>query len=424
MGTESEVRHHAQPLMQRVPIRIAEPEVVIREAQAGDLALFFSEHFERFRGAIRRLQHRNIATLYVIDGILEWRNAWENREQEPACPWTMRPVLCHKVACIGSSQARTLCDWGNSHKVEVVGVPRLDELRKQENSVERSDDPFRILIMTAKWPGYTDAQRQQIRQSLLDLKAWSQKQAKLGNRPIQLIWRLTAGLDRIIGVENELRNTTGDDVAEALRRADATITTPSTAQLESMLMGKPTAILDYTNSPVYVDSAWRITSKVQLDSTIQQLCDPPAERMHFQRCLLHDALQLEVNATDRMITLLEKMSEESHKRARQPQPLPFPSGLLPALRNQPQRLCTQTAFPQSDAFRLNDPTMVQVELADAQRQVKQLHAKIDQLNTELGQAHEIFETIHKHPIAGPVVRAREKFLQWVARLKANKADPT
>ncbi len=171
VGTEPEVAHHARPLVQRVPIRIAPPDAVTNEARPGDLAIFFSEHFERFRTAIHELQRRNVATLYAIDGILEWRNAWQNRETEPACPWTMRPILCHKAACIGASQARTLSAWGNADKVEVVGIPRLDHLRPESSPEDRvspeyrSGQPFRLLVMTAKWPGFTKSQRQQIAQS-------------------------------------------------------------------------------------------------------------------------------------------------------------------------------------------------------------------------------------------------------------------
>ena len=297
--------------MPHVPIRVAEPDVVARDAVPGDLAIFYSEHFERFRTSIRFLQHRNVATLYAIDGILEWRNAWENRKDEPACPWTMRPVLSHKVACIGNSQARTLSQWGNGDKVEVVGIPRFDHFERQQRSPLGSRKSFRLLVMTAKWPGFTLQQTQQITRSLIDLKNWAAKAKTIGDRPIELVWRLTRGLDEVVGVQNELRDTTGEDLATALRRVDATITTPSTAQLESMLFGKPTAILDYTNSPLYVGSVWRMTAECQFADTIGQLCEPTPEQMHFQNCVLADALQCQVDATDRMLQLIDSMRDIS-----------------------------------------------------------------------------------------------------------------
>jgi hypothetical protein len=408
--------------MQHLPIRVADPDEVVREAIPGDLAIFYSEHFERFRTAIRSLQQRNVATLYAIDGILEWRNAWENRADEPACPWTMRPILSHKVACIGDSQARTLSQWGNGDKVEVVGIPRLDHFERQEHSRLGSGKSFRLLVMTAKWPGFTQQQRQQITRSLIDLKNWAAKARTIGDRPIELVWRLTGGLDEIVGIQNELRDTTGEDLVAALHRADATITTPSTTQLESMLLGKPTAILDYSNSPRYVGAAWRVTAECQFTDTVRQLCEPTPERMHFQNSVLADALQCQVDATDRMLQLIDSMREISAGCSRRGEPLSFTRTLLPALSDAWPELCAETIFQERDETKLDDKSLLQVELADAKREIKLLRATIDQLNNELGQAHAIFDTIRQHPIAGPVVRTRERILGWVGKSNATKSD--
>ncbi len=112
VGTQTEVGHHASPLQKRLAnVVVAPPEDVLSTARPADLAIFSSEHFDRFRDACCQLKQRDVATLYLIDGILEWRNAWDNRKNEPACPWTMRPVLSHKVACIGPSQ-RACCAVG------------------------------------------------------------------------------------------------------------------------------------------------------------------------------------------------------------------------------------------------------------------------------------------------------------------------
>ena len=103
---------------------------MLKHACPGDVALFYSEHFDRFRDTCLQLKRRNVGTLYLIDGILEWRNAWETEADEIACPFTMRPALADKIACIGASQARVLDSWGNHGKTEVVGIPRLENLRE------------------------------------------------------------------------------------------------------------------------------------------------------------------------------------------------------------------------------------------------------------------------------------------------------
>ena len=103
VGQENEIGHHAAPLANLRDVKQESVSRVLQQARPGDLAIFFSEHFHETRSAIRQLQESNVATLYAIDGILEWRNAWVNSADEPACPWTMRPALCHKVACMGLS---------------------------------------------------------------------------------------------------------------------------------------------------------------------------------------------------------------------------------------------------------------------------------------------------------------------------------
>ena len=86
VGDEAEVAHQVAPLEPFLNLQIASPDEVLRIARPGDLAIFFSEHFHRFRNAWYQVHQAGCLTLYAIDGILEWRNAWENREDEPACP--------------------------------------------------------------------------------------------------------------------------------------------------------------------------------------------------------------------------------------------------------------------------------------------------------------------------------------------------
>ena len=322
VGSEQEVAHHASPLQSRIEIALATPDEVLERATRGDLAIFFSEHFDRFRSAITELKTRKCATLYAIDGILEWRNAWENRSDEPACPWTMRPVLCDKVACIGKSQVRVLDGWGNINKTELVGLPRLDhikhssrggELFEEEPAKTKQKEPGKILIMTAKFPGFTDEQIENARRALTDLKDWFSRNPEIDGRAIEPIWRLTRGLDEELGVDNRVSDFTGKELGEVLQQVDAVITTPSTAMLEAMLTGVPVAILEYNQCPHLVPAAWQITGKDQIDVVIRELIDPHHRRMLWQETLLHDHLACNIqsgnkeSATDRFCQLVEQM---------------------------------------------------------------------------------------------------------------------
>lgn len=441
VGTQSEVAHHAAPLLGRLPFQIVSPDEVIQTARPGDVALFFSEHFDRFRHAIGQLKQRSVATLYLIDGILEWRNAWENRTDEPACPYTMRPVLCHKAAAIGASQARILNHWGNAGKIEPVGVPRFDSLlqRAQEQRVQpepektsNSDRPFRLLIMTAKTPGFTPQQVATTVRSLKDLKSWLDKNSEsFAGRKIQPIWRLTAGLDLQIGVENELTDVTGHELAATLAQVAATISTPSTAMLESMLLDLPTAALDYHIAPKYLQTAWTIAGPDQIESVIGQLMTPSEPKRLFQRLQLSEALfpcnsrqhmefghsdQNRPNqntATDRLISLIVKMMESAQACLASNESLKFPAQILePPLPPIAAIFDHATIYPNQAEFQQNNPIELQAELAHARREIKHLQRELAQAKSELNTAHTIFNQINNHPVVGPIVRMRKKFLDW------------
>ena len=419
VGTQTEVGHHASPLQKRLAnVVVAPPEAVLSTARPADLAIFSSEHFDRFRDACCQLKQRNVATLYLIDGILEWRNAWENRKNEPACPWTMRPVLSHKVACIGPSQARVLRRWGNESKIELVGIPRLDSLCKCDfvTQRQRSSRHFRLLVMTAKWPGFTDEQVDNTVRGLADIKDFVCK-SNDGGRPLDVVWRLTQGLEQRIGVQNSLTDLTGQELANTLATVDAVITTPSTAMLEAMLTGLPVAILDYNNTPQYVPAAWQITAREHISSVISQLQAKPEDKMFLQRSLVEDAVTTDGKASDRLQQLACQMLQISREQVAAGQSLRFPRGILTGATVPTTKLRHVNVYPDFAEFQLTDTVESQSQLAHSRREIKHLQSVIAQLQSELDEAHGIFDQIRRHPIAGPIVRARQKLKDWLERFR-------
>jgi hypothetical protein len=419
VGNEAEVGHHAAPLQERLAkVVVATPDRVLNSAQPADLAIFSSEHFDRFRDTCCQLKQRNVATLYLIDGILEWRNAWDNREDEPACPWTMRPVLSHKVACIGPSQARVLQLWGNESKVELVGIPRLDLLCNQGIVAPResSSRNFKMLVMTAKWPGFTEEQVENAVNGLRDVRDFV-KEANRNGSSIEVVWRLTQGLDQRIDVQNSLTDLTGKELAETLKEVDAVITTPSTAMLEAMLTDRPVAILDYNNTPQYVPAAWQITAREHLPCVISQLQARPENRMFLQRSIVEDALTTDGKACERLKSLVCQMLQISSELVAQGEPLRFPPGMLPVPVQPTTKLQHGRVYPGFSEFHLADTIESQSQLAHSRREIKYLQSVIAQLQSELDEAHGIFEQIRRHPIAGPIVRAREKLIDWIERFR-------
>lgn len=437
IGQPHEVAHHAAPFCSRLNVKIVDTENALQLASAGDLAIFYSEHFDRFREACRQLQRRNVATLYLIDGILEWRNAWENHPDEVACPYTMRPVLAHKVACIGNSQARVLDSWGNAGKTEIVGIPRLDDYADRTWKRETPDDVFRVLVMTAKTPGFTTEQILTTRQSLRDMKQWQSRNPKIGvpnsvtsesaTRQTEFIWRLTTDLADEIGVDNQLTDLTGRELAEVLVNVDAVVTTPSTAMVESMRLGIPTATLDYHHCPLYVTAGWNIGSASQIGPALVQMCLRSPSRMTFQDQQLKDSLYLQANASERLIRLVQQMQliasqQIADNGAVAANGLTFPAQILEPPSLQVDTLEHQHIFPNAVEFSQDDKTVLQVELSHARREIAHLQRELNQIRSELDQAHQIFEQIEKHPIAGPVVRIRQKMLDLMAAMRKRKNE--
>ena len=425
VGSASEVNHHAQPLASKIPVQVISPEQVASVAHHGDVALFFSEHFDRFRNAIFELKNKHVPTIYAIDGILEWRNAWENREDEPACPWTMRPVLCDIAACIGNVQKRILDSWGNSEKTVVTGLPRLSELVNQNQySSERQETSgdLKVLVATAKWPGFTAVQMDNARQLLRDLKDFFASTSKINDRQIEVTWRLTHQLAEEIGVENCLSQVNGNEIHRIISKHDIVLTTPSTIQLESMLLGRPTAIIDYNNCPHYVDSAWKITSGQYIEPVLKSMACPPTERLAYQRWILRDNLDTRPNCEGRIVDLIERVRELSMSKCF------IDNSGFSSVSDHPgdhelSIVEHQRQFPSYDSFGEFDLHALQAQLAHSRREINLRQARIDQLESELGEAHSIFEQIEKHPIAGPIVKLRRGFKSLFSSLTRNPDKP-
>ena len=415
-GSDAEAGHHVQSLRSRLPLECLSPEALLGTCQPGDLVLFYSEHFDRFRAVVEALRARQVGTLYLIDGILEWRNAWENRLEEPACPWTMRPVLCDVAACIGTSQARILAGWGNFGRLEIVGVPRFDRLREpfltRQFPRRDRDGQFRLLVMTAKCPGFTPDQIATTVRSLQDVRDQFPRRLADG-REVVVTWRLTAGLADALQVENQIRDLTGGELSEVLAEQDAVISTPSTAGLEAMLTGRPLAWLDYHRVPQWVPAAWTIGSAEDLPKVIEELARPAARRMLWQEQLLLDHLYLGEPATERLDRLLQRMLQRLAEAVNASAPVDFSGPLLEPPSSQALDFDHASLYPSFFEFEEREITVLQTEWAHARREIAQLQRELRQARSELAEAHAIFDEIHRHPIAGPVVRLRQRMIEQV-----------
>lgn len=286
-----------------------------------DLVLVTSEWPPHIGAAVARYVRDGVPVLHLADGIVEWRQIWENPGMWSGAP-VHQPVLAHKIACLGRAQARVLESWGNLGRCEIAGSPRLDALLGRRPRRREPGDAFRFLVCTAQLPGFSDEQRQAALAALKDLAHWFEKQDA---RAVEPVWRLQGGMDALLGVCNDATPA----LADLLLKVDAVVTTPSTLALEGMLQGVPVALLDYTNSPQYVRGAWSFTCSAHLDAGLASMMEAAPERMLFQDFVLHDELECRSAAAPRVARLAREMIEAGRRCRRDGSELELPPRVLP-----------------------------------------------------------------------------------------------
>lgn len=316
---------------------------------------------------------RKIPSLLLQDGILEWRCQYEN----PVFGYgggvpQHQPVLTDKIACIGHQSARQIAAWGNVDKVEVTGLPRLDRLLALSGCRSAERPGKTVLVMTAQKPWFDDDQKTAIIRSLRDTK-----EALHRDTSVRVLWRLTREAPDLVGVRNGLDGAAVSDLRQAIELSDAVITTPSTAGLEAMVLGRPVAFLDYTNSPRFFSPVWTVTASEQLSPVIKKILNPSAAEMAYQNDILNDVLQVAESASARVFKLMTEMVLTARSQREQGAPLKIPArilgdtpvyvGYLPAL---------SALYPGVEVFSETNAARLQALLARAQKENEYLNREL------------------------------------------------
>ncbi len=310
------------------------------------------------------------------DGILEWRCQYENPlfGAGGGAP-QHQPVIADKIACIGRQSARQIAAWGNAGKVEVTGMPRLDFISR--SAIAPVARPGRrVLVMTAKNPGFTAEQREVTLRSLRDVKEHLENMAG-----IEAHWRVSKAIAEELGIINKMNRVCGSELLAVLETVDAVISTPSTAILEAMLARRPVAALDYHNVPRFVPTAWTISAPQHIGQVMDELLRPTANKLAFQQDCLRDALECDGQAARRVATLMAAMVDASRE---------VRAGRLRAL--SANLLGREISFAHANGspslaalyanqpvFQENNLEMLQVRLARAENENARLKAEIAEM---------------------------------------------
>lgn len=338
--------------------------------------------------ALRRIyESTQIPILILADGILEYRNTWQNPTIADGS--IFQPMIGHKLACVGNSQARHIESWGNSGKCEVTGLPRFDSVFNSEYLPIQKDGPFRLLIATANSPAFDTDQRNRVVQSIRNLKERFEKNRQVNGRPVEVTWRLTDGLHEELNLPRRRdQSDRPHTLSDMVELSDAVITTPSTLYLDSVTKNRPTAILDFNNTPAYVNSAWTISAPLHINDVLKELENPPPPKMFYQQSALRDHLEHRGSAKQRMHQLIETMVEIGVKARISNQTLSFPAKILQAFSREIQT--TETDWD-THCLYPNNPVFQNTQISRLQQELNQAIARLDQLPNELQKKHEHIE---------------------------------
>lgn len=267
-----------------------------------------------------------IPTLTINDGIVEWKDVWENPRYGSGGKLLNRQMFFgDKVACHGQQQIRLFESWGMIGKTELVGIPWFDKyfngsIKKTKN---HNTDAKHILIATAKTPGFNDDHMKSLENSLLDLREFF-NHYKLWSP----IWRVASVLKEKLNLVDMVGVDAQKALSELLIDVDAVVTAPSTLMLESMIYNKPTAILDYYNTPKYIKSAWCISAKIHLEQVLNELTNPPQSKLLFQDMALNDTIQTDGKSAERFVQLILEMIKIGKVSRKNSRELMFPFRIL------------------------------------------------------------------------------------------------
>ena len=354
---------------------------------AGLIVTHLHYHWEALHSLRKIYQAGTIPVLILADGILEYRNTFLHPDLPDGS--IFHPLFGHKLACLGRAPAKLIESWGNAGRCEVIGLPRMDQIKRLEG--RSSCKKFRVLVASATTPAFDEDQQRIVAGSMIALRNWATGRTLGDGRELELVWRVAPQLANELGVAQ-------DDESErpeldfAIAQSDAVITTPSTLYLESALRGRPTALLDFFHHPNFVPAAWTLRCREQFGQVISELANPPAAKLEHQEFILHDQLECRTPATPRMVQLVEAMLAAGIHAAQSGDSIQLPNRIVP-ITPELTDAATQSdnlaqLYPGNDAFEIKDRQRLQIELTAAIERLQQLPDELDQRDEYIDQLHE------------------------------------
>jgi hypothetical protein len=271
------------------------------------LVIFLSDWIYDQYVLVKKCKENKIPTVMMMDGTIEWKHFFENPK------WSLGgneapyfPTYCDKIFVPGHSTFRFLEFFGNKGKCEITGLPRFDHYHLIEKKSKVNLKKV-IGVMSANTAGYTKEQIDSSIKFFEDIYYWSKNQ-----KEFEIIFRLRKGFSDLLNVKIE--NDDSSNLLNFLEKTDAIIGQPSTAAYESMLLGIPTALADYSIAPNYMESVWRISSKEQIESVASEIVKPSKIKFLLQQQYLADTLSFVGNSAQVCAQILNGMIDSTNSK--------------------------------------------------------------------------------------------------------------
>jgi len=254
-------------------------------AQAG-LVITHSHLSPRANYFILQAKARGIATLFLVDGPLEWSNSYLNPSLRKTNPffrgYLMEPLIHDAILAVSAAQASYLAFRNPDRDLTFMTYKnkRLSSARSAASSTRH----WQFLITTAKTPYFDDKEKDNLIHLLRRLTA------ALEQGGYSYVFRIfdKALREALLPKENLLEGSFED----VLQQVECVIATPSSVLLQSMASDKPVGTLIYRDTPLFYQSGWLVGDLYSMEATLASMISREDTRMDFQSyCLEQNVSQ-------------------------------------------------------------------------------------------------------------------------------------
>lgn len=212
-----------------------------------------------------------VKTVLIADGIIEWSNLFNNPFLVRRAIKLYHPIIHDYFLVPGDFEATY---FTNTTVKAINFVPYRLVNKDKEINMSRGK---KFLITTANTAYFSDTEKNMLVLVLNNLIA------VLNSKSIDYKFRIyDQELLEHLNTPSQIFNETKTSFSECLKDVGSIITTPSSITLEAISMQRNVCHLLYRNSPIFLNTAWNITSLSDIESVIDSMLQPKEDLLEFQ----------------------------------------------------------------------------------------------------------------------------------------------